>query len=67
MSYVPLEPLLGKAVSLYQLVLLASRRAIQLANGDPKLVDLSPKTKIATLALEEIRQGKIRCKQSKAK
>lgn len=67
MSYIPLEPLLEKTGSLYQLVLLASQRAVQLSAGDPKFVDLPLKTKVSTIALEEIRQGKIGIKRPKAK
>lgn len=65
MSYTSLEPLLEKTGNLYQLVLLCSQRAIQLANGDPKLVDISLKTKVSTIALEEIHQGKIGIKRPK--
>ena len=60
MGYQPLEELLPKAGnSIYKLVRLAANRALQLADGRKKLVDLSPAEKTATLALEEIREGKV--------
>ena len=59
MSYVPVQPLLEKVDNTYHLVLIASQRALQLANGAPSLVEVSPKKKISTIAIEEIRQGKI--------
>ena len=63
-SYVPIEDLLNKVDSVYQLVVLASRRAIELSDGGEKLVDISPRVKPSIVALEEIRQGKITCKKS---
>ena len=63
MSYVPIGPLLDKVSNAYLLVLLASQRAMQLANGMPSLVDIPPKAKISAIALEEIRQGKISLKK----
>lgn len=67
MSYVPMQPLLEKVDNAYQLVLLASQRAMELTNGAPRLVDGSPKTKASTIALEEIRQGKISLKKGAEK
>jgi len=60
MSYQPLEKLLPRAgKSMYQLVLLASRRATELAEGMPKLLERPATMKTATLALEEILEGKV--------
>jgi len=59
MSYIPVEDLLDKVESRYKLVILASRRAGELNSGGQRLVDISPKEKISTIALEEIREGKI--------
>ena len=59
MSYVPIEDLLKKVNSSYKLVILASRRTMELNEGGQRLVDLSPRTKISTIALEEIKEGKI--------
>lgn len=64
MSYVPTEDLLKKVDSRYKLVVLASRRAVELSEGGQKLVDLSPKTKVSIIALEEIREGKIAYKKT---
>lgn len=64
MSYTPLQPLLEKVGNIYQLVSLASRRALQLSGGMPGLSDLPIKTKVTTAALEEIRQGKINIKRT---
>ncbi|MBU4377292.1 MAG: DNA-directed RNA polymerase subunit omega [Candidatus Omnitrophica bacterium] len=59
MSYVPLEDLLKKVDSIYRLVLMASRRAVEISDTGQKLVDISPRLKATTVALEEVRQGKI--------
>ena len=59
MSYIPIEDLMSKAGSLYKLVLLASRRAIEVSETGQRLVDVSPKMKASTVALEEIREGKV--------
>ena len=67
MSYVPIQPLLEKVGNIYQLVLLASQRVMELTNGAPKLVDASQKTKASTVALDEIRQGKISLKKNAEK
>ncbi|MCG2704853.1 MAG: DNA-directed RNA polymerase subunit omega [Candidatus Omnitrophica bacterium] len=58
-SYVPLEDLLKKVDSIYRLVLMASRRAVEISDTGQKLVDISPRLKATTVALEEVRQGKI--------
>lgn len=60
MSYQPLERLLPRAgKSIYQLVLLASRRATELAEGMPKLVERPATIKTTTLALDEILEAKV--------
>lgn len=60
MGYQPLEDLLPKTgFSIYKLVRLASARAAELADGKPKLVDSPVMEKVTTVALEEIRQGKV--------
>ena len=64
-SYIAVEDLLDKVDSRYKLVILASRRAVELSNGGQKLVDMSPKAKASTVALEEIKEGKIEYKKSK--
>ena len=67
MSYLSIQPLLEKVDNVYQLVLLASQRAMELTNGAPKMVEASLKTKASTIALDEIRQGKISLKKSAEK
>lgn len=63
MSYIPLEDLLKKVDSIYKLVLLASRRAVEISDTGRKLVDVNPRLKPTTVALEEARQGKISYKE----
>ena len=65
MGYRPLEALLPKAnFSVYKLVRMASQRAMELADGKPKLVDVPAHTKTATIALEEIFAGKVFLKEA---
>ncbi|MEI7998786.1 MAG: DNA-directed RNA polymerase subunit omega [Candidatus Omnitrophota bacterium] len=60
MSYQPLEELLPRAnFSIYRLVRLASKRALEISETGAKLVDAPSEQKITTTALEEIRQGKV--------
>ena len=62
---VSIENLLDKTDnSIYKLVILASKRALELNEGSPKLVETDSK-KIATVALEEIKEGKIGMKAKK--
>lgn len=67
MEQVPLETLIDKtAYSVYKLVILASRRALEIAEAQQRAgvaADLS--TKPTTAALEEIAEGKIRYKDKK--
>ncbi len=64
---VALENLLDKTGnSVYKLVNLASRRALEIAEGQPKLVDCSSATKPSTIALQEIAEGKIKLKKAKS-
>ena len=60
MSYISVEGLLKKNHdSMYKLVILASRRAVELGMGSEKLVEVSPNTKLTSIALEEIKEDKI--------
>lgn len=64
MVYVPLEKLLDKCDnSIYKLVVLASRRALEIAEGQPKLVNVSSAIKPTTVALNEIAEGRVHCKK----
>ena len=60
MAYIPVEELLKDTrKSLYKLVILASRRALELGAGSEKLVDVNSNTKLTSIALEEIKENKI--------
>lgn len=58
MTHAPLEDFLKQTPSVYKLVITAARRAMELNDGAPKLV-ATDATKISTIALDEIRQGKV--------
>lgn len=64
MAYISLERLLDKTDnSVYKLVVVASRRALEIAEGQPKLVGANASTKPSTIALYEIAEGKVRYKK----
>ena len=58
MSQVAIEELLKKSGSVYKLVILAAKRAKELAEGSPPLVETSHH-KVTSIALEEILQGRV--------
>ena len=58
MAQVAIEELLKRCGSVYRLVILAAKRAKELAEGAPALVDTGQK-KITSVALEEILHGKV--------
>ena len=63
MIYVPIEKLLEKTGgSLYKLVIMASKRALEIAEGQPKLVAVAASVKPSTVALLEIEAGKVEFK-----
>ena len=52
--------------SMYKLVILAFRRALELGAGSEKLVDeTAPNTKLTSIALREIKENKISFKIKK--
>lgn len=61
MDHTAVEELLKRCSSMYKLVVLATKRAKELAAGATPLVEADHK-KITSIALEEICQGKIRYK-----
>ena len=68
MAYVALEKLLDKDhESIYKLVILASKRALEIAEGQPKLVAADVSVKPSTVALYEIAAGKVMYKKTKTK
>jgi DNA-directed RNA polymerase omega subunit len=62
-----LEKMLDKSEgSVYKLVVLAAKRALELAEGQPRLVSESDSSiKPSIIALHEIAQNKIKAKKSK--
>ncbi len=65
MGQPPLEELLKKVNEKYALVVLAAKRARQVMEGDPKLVE-SKSNKPVTIAMMEVAQGKVSFKRTKA-
>jgi len=58
MQQAPIDELLKRCPSIYKLVVVAAKRAKELSEGAPKLVETDHK-KVSSVALEEIRQGKV--------
>ena len=59
-----IEELISKSGgSVYKLVRIAAKRAMEISDGKPCLVNNLFSDKFTTIALEEIRQGKIESKQ----
>lgn len=58
MGQTPIEELLKRCGSVYKLVILAAKRAKEISEGSPPLVQ-SREKKVTTLALEEILQGRV--------
>lgn len=61
---ISLEEVLGQVGSIYKLCNLAARRALELSGGQPKLASCES-SKPTTIALAEIRQGKVKVKEKK--
>lgn len=55
-----IDELVKQCGSIYKLVVIAAKRAKELSEGGQKLVDTDLR-KVTSIALEEIRQGKVRC------
>ena len=58
MAQVPIEELLKRCGSIYKLVILAAKRAKEISEGSPALVETRQR-KVTSVALEEIVQGKV--------
>lgn len=58
MQQAPIDELLKRCPSIYKLVVVAAKRAKELSEGAPKLVETELK-KVSSIALEEIRRGKV--------
>ena len=68
MAHMAVEKLLDKSCnSVYKLVILASNRALEIAEGQPKLVEAHASVKPSTVALQEVAEGKIKCRKLKPK
>ena len=64
MDYVPIEQLLDKAEnSIYKLVMLAAKRTLEIAEGQPRLATVNASLKASSIALREIAEGKVRLKK----
>ena len=59
MQDIPIDELIKKTGSIYKLAILASRRTIELNEGASPLVNTSPDSKVAQVALKEILEGRI--------
>ena len=58
MAQVPIEELLKRCGSIYKAVILAAKRAKELADGAPPLVETAHR-KVTSIAIEEIVEGKV--------
>ncbi|MBN1794228.1 MAG: DNA-directed RNA polymerase subunit omega [Candidatus Omnitrophica bacterium] len=58
MSYAPMEDVIRESQSIYKIVIIASRRAQEISQGSPVLVEVG-KEKPSTIALKEIAAGKV--------
>lgn len=68
MDYFVREKLLDKSCdSIYKLVILAAKRALEIAEGQPKLVAANSSVKPSTIALAEIAEGRVQAKKIKSK
>lgn len=65
LNKVDIAKLYEQTGSVFKLVILASRRAIELSEGAAKLVDAPVNTKVMNIAIEEIEEGKISYKSNK--
>lgn len=66
MAEIPLENMLDKSSgSIYDLAVLAAKRALELAEGQPRLVNIDSTTKPSLIAMAEIAAGKIIAKKQK--
>ncbi len=67
MEQIPLEKLLDRTGgSVYKLVVLASQRALAIAEGQAKLVEADSSLKPSAVALKEILESKVRYKNKAA-
>lgn len=68
MPYIAVEDLLNESGgSIYKLVVLAAKRSLEIAEGQPKLVGAALDIKPSTVALHEIAEGKVGYKKFSGK
>ena len=67
MQDVPVDVLRDKIGSIYKLVVLAARRAVELNEGAARLTDAPPDAKYLNVALKEIMEGRISYKTKEEK
>ena len=67
MTYIKMEELMKRIGSRYKLVILASRRTMELSEGKTRLVELPQNVRLATVAIKEIEEGKISYKLTEGK
>ena len=67
MKNADIQQLYNKTNSLYKLVILAARRAIELSDGAARLIEAPLDEKVTNVAIHEILQGKISYKLKEAK
>lgn len=65
MNSVPMEKIMMKGSSVYKMVIVAAKRALEISNGLPRLVECSTKEKPSMVALREIAAGKVALKVKK--
>ena len=65
MAQVPIEELLKRCGSIYRLVILAAKRAKELSEGSPPLIETHYR-KATSVALDEILKGKVLYKEDAA-
>lgn len=62
------EELLDKAdFSIYKLIMLVTKRALEIAEGSPKLIDAALDAKPISVAMNEILANKVKYKKTKEK
>ena len=58
-----MDKLLDKSCdSIYKLVILASKRALEIAEGQPKMVEADSSMKPSAVAFKEVMEGKLQYK-----
>lgn len=63
MAYISLGALLEKSGgSVYNLVVLVSKRALEIAEGQPKMVEADSSMKPSAVAFKEVMEGKLQYK-----